>query len=48
MKEGVKQMKYTYLGTQVEIAEQDGRFRAGDDQDDEDHEEKTEHVEELV
>ena len=38
----------TYLGTQVEVAEEDGGLRAGDDQDDEDEEEEAEHVVHLV
>ena len=36
------------LGAQVEIAEQYGGLRAGDDQDDEDEKQKTEHVVELI
>lgn len=36
------------LGTQVEIAEQDGRLRAGDDEDQEHQEQKAEHVVHLV
>lgn len=36
------------LCTQVEVAEQDGSFRARDHQDDEDQEEETEHVVHLV
>ena len=37
----VKILVKTYLGTQVEIAEQDGGLRAGNDQNDEDEEEKS-------
>ena len=36
------------LGTQVEVAEEDGGFRARHDEDDEDEEEETEHVVQLV
>ena len=38
----------TYLGTQVEVAEEDCGLGAGDDQDDEDEEEEAEHVVHLV
>ena len=37
----VKLLVKTYLGTQVEIAEQDGGLRAGNDQNHEDQEEKS-------
>ena len=36
------------LGTQVEVAEEDGGFRARHDEDDEDEEQETEHVVQLV
>lgn len=37
-----------YLSTQVEVAEQDGGLRAGDNQDNEDEEEEAKHVVHLV
>ena len=37
----IKILVKTYLGTQVEIAEQDGGLRAGNNQNDEDEEEKS-------
>lgn len=38
----------SHLSTQVEVAEEDGGLRAGDDQDDEDQEEEAKHVVHLV
>lgn len=40
--------RVVYLCTQVEVAEQDGGLRAGDNQDDEDEEEEAKHVVHLV
>ena len=38
---------FTHLSAQVEVAEEDGRLGAGDDQDDKDQEEETVHVVDL-
>lgn len=37
-----------YLSTQMEVTEQDGRLRAGDDQDDEDQEQEAKHIVHLM
>lgn len=37
-----------YLGTQMEVTEQDGRLRAGDDEDDEDEEQEAKHIVHLM
>ena len=37
----------SYLCTEMEVAEQNGRFRAGDDENDEDQEEESVHVVDL-
>lgn len=39
---------YSYLSAQVEVAEEDGSLRAGDDQDDEDQEEEAKHIVHLM
>lgn len=39
---------YCHLSTQVEVAQEDGGLRAGDDQDDEDQEEKSKHIVHLM
>ncbi len=39
---------YSYLSAQVEVAEEDGGLRAGDDQDDEDQEEEAKHIVHLM
>ena len=42
-----KRAKGANLGAEVEVAEQDGRLRAGDDEDDEDQEQEAVHVVDL-
>lgn len=37
-----------YLGTQMEVTEQDGGLRAGDDEDDEDEEQEAKHIVHLM
>jgi len=39
---------HCHLSTQVEVAQEDGGLRAGDDQDDEDQEEKSKHIVHLM